>query len=264
MTLSDAEMLEIFDRELRRECVWSRMRREVLPGVVRHIPEGAGTGEGLISWSNLNDRSADTEIERQMAYFKGLGIEVEWDVYSHDQPADLAERLTARGFTPAEPGAQMVIDLNDVPRDFWDVDTSMVQRVMDHAGVDAIMVMENEVWGRDISHIAPGLKHDMVEHPELLSIYAVRDGGRVVSAAWTWFLQPTSFAGLWGGSTLKEYRKRGYYRALLAVRAREARDRGCRFLHVDAGPESQPILARNGFRCLCTMTPYEWKAGSQM
>lgn len=263
MTLTDREMLEIFDRELRRECEWSRMQREALPNVVRHVPEGAGTGEGLISWSNLNASNADAEIERQMTYFRELDIEVEWDVYSHDRPADLAERLTARGFSAAEPGAQMAADLNDLQQDFWDVDTRMVQRVTDPAGVDAIMIMENEVWGRDISHIAPGLKHDLVEHPDMLSIYAVWDGGRVVSAAWTWFLKNTSFAGLWGGSTLKEYRKRGYYHALLAVRASEARARGCRFLHVDAGPESQPILAKNGFRCLCTMTPYEWKAGNQ-
>jgi hypothetical protein len=106
------------------------------------------------------------------------------------------------------------------------------------------MVMENEVWGRDISHIAPGLKHDMVEHSELLSIYAVRDVGRVVSAAWTWFLQPTSFAGLWGGSTLKEYRKRGYYRALLAVRAREAREPRCRFLHCRTPGREPAFLAK--------------------
>lgn len=262
MTLTNRELLDIYEQELRRECEWSRMRREVLPNVVRHIPEGIGTGEGLISWSDLNAGTADAEIKRQMAYFKELTIEVEWDVYSHDQPPDLADRLKARGFVADEPGAQMAVDLNDLPPDFWNVDLSMVQRVTDAADVDAIMIMENEVWSRDISHIAPWLKHDLVEHPELLSIYAVWDSGKVVSAAWTWFLKHTSFAGLWGGATLKEYRKRGYYRALLAVRAREARARGRRFLHVDAGPESQPILAKNGFRCLCMMTPYEWKAVS--
>lgn len=45
----------------------------------------------------------------------------------------------------------------------------------------------------------------------------------MVSAAWTHYLPGTSFATLWGGSTLKQYRQRGYYSALLAVRAREAR-----------------------------------------
>jgi GNAT superfamily N-acetyltransferase len=72
-------------------------------------------------------------------------------------------------------------------------------------------------------------------------------------------LLSTSFATLWGGSTLRQYRGRGFYTALLAVRAREARRRGFRFLQVDASPDSQPILARYGFRCLAYSTPYEWK-----
>jgi hypothetical protein len=40
---------------------------------------------------------------------------------------------------------------------------------------------------------------------------------------------------------------------LLAVRAREARQRGFRFLHVDASLESQPILAKHGFRVPATV-----------
>lgn len=262
MSMTDSEMLDIFEREVRRECVWTRLRREVLPQVVRHIPDGINTGGGMISWSALNEDTADGEIERQKEYFRTLNMELEWDLYSYDKPSDLAERLKAHDFTPDEPGAQMVVDMDDLAKDFWETDISMVRRVKDAAEVDAIIVMENEVWGRDISRIAPGLKHDLVHNPQLLSIYAVWDGGRVVSAAWTWFLQSTSFASLWGGSTLKQYRKRGYYHALLAARAHEARTRGYRFLHVDAGPESQPILARNGFRCLCYSTPYEWKPES--
>ena len=30
--MENAEMLAIFDQEVRRECEWTRMRREVLPG----------------------------------------------------------------------------------------------------------------------------------------------------------------------------------------------------------------------------------------
>ena len=121
------------------------------------------------------------------------------------------------------------------------------------------MRMESEVWQEEISGFSAGMKYDLVHHPDRLSVFAVWEGDRVVSAAWTHYLMPTSFASFWGGSTLKEHRKRGFYTALLAVRAREARERGYKFLQVDASPESRPILEKHGFRCVTTSTPYEWK-----
>ncbi len=132
-----------------------------------------------------------------------------------------------------------------------------MQRVTTAEEVDAIVRMESEVWQEDISGFSAGMKYDLVHHPDHLSVFAVWDGERVVSAAWTHYLIPTSFATFWGGSTLKEYRKRGYYTALLAVRAREARERGYRYLQVDASPESRPILEKHGFRFLGFSTPYE-------
>jgi GNAT superfamily N-acetyltransferase len=102
------------------------------------------------------------------------------------------------------------------------------------------------------------MKYDLAHYTENLSVFAVWQDGQVVSTTWTHYMLSTSFATLWGGSTLKQYRKRGYYTALLAVRAREARERGIRFLQVDASSEIQPILTKHGFRCLAYSTPYEW------
>jgi len=86
--------------------------------------------------------------------------------------------------------------------------------------------------------------------------------GQIVSAGWTYYYPPTQFARLLGGSTLPDYRKRGYYTALLVTRVREARQRGCRFLTLDASPMSRPILEKHGFQCLefstlCRWTPVE-------
>ena len=56
----------------------------------------------------------------------------------------------------------------------------------------------------------------------------------------------TEFAGIWGGSTLPEFRGRGIYRALVAARARSAIARGVRFIHSDCTDMSRPILERSG------------------
>jgi GNAT superfamily N-acetyltransferase len=258
MTYKNAELLDIYDREVRQACEWTRMRHEVLPNVVRHVLEGIGMGGGFVSWSRLSAENADAEIEAQAAYFRSLKSDFEWKVYSHDTPTDLPQHLLAHGFSGDEPEALMVADMEDLPAEYWTLDLSRVERVTTFEAIDDLVRMENEVWGKDISGIGKGMKYDLEHHPDHLSVFVVREGGQVLSAAWTHYLLPTSFASFWGGSTLKEYRRQGFYTALLAARVREARERGYKFLTVDASPDSRPILEKHGFRCLGFSMPYEW------
>ena len=53
-----------------------------------------------------------------------------------------------------------------------------------------------------------------------------------------------------------EFRGRGLYKATVARRAELARERGYRWLYVDALPTSRPILERLGFVKLTTTRPY--------
>jgi len=257
--MKDSEILAIFNKEVRRECVWTRTRREVLPNLVRYVLTGTGSGGGFISWSDLTAETADAAIREQINYFKALNTDFEWKCYNYDLPADLPERLLAHGLTAEEPEALMVADIHDLPAEYWTMDVSAVQRITTPEGVDEIVRMESEVWGQEVTGFASGMKYDLDHYPDHLSVFAVWQDGRVVSAAWTHYLLSTSFATLWGGSTLEQHRRRGYYTALLAARAREARQRGFRFLQVDASPDSQPILAKHGFRCLAYSTGYEWE-----
>ena len=56
----------------------------------------------------------------------------------------------------------------------------------------------------------------------------------------------TEFAGLWGGSTLPEWRRRGLYRALVSHRAKIALAQGYPYARVDTSPDSRPILTALG------------------
>ena len=78
-------------------------------------------------------------------------------------------------------------------------------------------------------------------------------------AAWIYFHHGSSFASLWGGSTLPQYRGQGLYSALLAVRACEAQAHGFRFLTVDASPMSRPILEKHGFKQLAVARACMWR-----
>jgi predicted acetyltransferase len=80
-----------------------------------------------------------------------------------------------------------------------------------------------------------------------------------VSAAWIYFPNHSQFASLWGGSTLDGFRKQGFYTALLAVRAQEAKSRQVKFLTVDASPMSRPILEKLGFEMIAYSYACKWK-----
>jgi GNAT superfamily N-acetyltransferase len=97
-----------------------------------------------------------------------------------------------------------------------------------------------------------------VNPPRRSEHLAAEAGGEVDSAAWLVLRPRTEFAGLWGGSTLSQWRGRGIYRALAAARAQLAAARGVRYLQVDASRDSAPILRRLGFRAVTTTTPHVW------
>ena len=71
----------------------------------------------------------------------------------------------------------------------------------------------------------------------------------------------TEFAGIWGGATRPEWRRRGIYRALTAARARSALEFGKRLIHSDSTEDSRPFLERAGLVKISTTTPYQWAAG---
>lgn len=254
--MDSTDLLKIYDQEQRIDTDFPGAIREVDERVIRSISPDENFG--FIVYSNLDEGSADAVIDAQIARFRELGMDFEWKVYDHDCPADLRQRLAARGFEIEDPEALMILDLEDAPDFYWNLSLPPMRRIEDADGVDQIRQMEEEVWGSDHSWMMTRLVNDL-RVPNLLSIFAVWANSRPVSAAWIYYHPPTRFASLWGGSTLPAYRQRGYYTALLVARAREARERGIRFLTVDASPMSRPILEKHGFQFLGFSTPCTWE-----
>ena len=82
------------------------------------------------------------------------------------------------------------------------------------------------------------------------------DTGAVVSYAVLRLTEGTDFCGLWGGSTLPAWRRRGLYRTLVSHRARIALERGHPYARVDTSPDSRPILIRLGMHAVADTRPY--------
>jgi hypothetical protein len=210
---------------------------------------------------DLSGYDVDALIAAQIAFFRARGEAVEWKTRGHDLPGDLPDRLRAAGFA-AEPTETVVIGrIADTPTTPPVPDGVVIRRVRGEA-IPAIVAMESQVWGRDCAFIGDHLAGSLAAAPDRLAIFTAEAHGQVVAAAWAALREDGIFASLWGGSTLKAWRGRGIYRALVAVRARLAAEHGYQYLQVDASDNSRPILERLGLTAVTTTTPYVWSPAS--
>lgn len=240
------KLLEVFHKELRAEAVTPGYIREDTGEVVRHVSQHKE--RGFILDSRITMQNAAAVIQKQIDFFQERGEPFEWKVYSYDKPDNLVELLEAHGFITEEEEALMVIDHTN--KDLSSGCQIAVKELVTQEEIQSLIALEEEIWGTSHQELGRRLWRDKQEHPDSLFLYGVWEGGALVSGAWMYLEQNSSFASLWGGSTLPEFRKKGYYTALLAARAQKAAEQGYPYLMVDASPMSRPILERNGFQCL--------------
>lgn len=252
------QIITLYDQDQRWDVRYPDSQREVSPHIVRHVSI-AKAGEGVVICSRLNVANAEAAIEEQVAYFERLGQDFEWKLYDYDMPEDLMERLAAKGFEIKPAEAIMVLDLANLPHLLAQPVQHTVVQVQDLVGVWDVVAVEEAVWAEEQDWLGQYLETALSTEPERMSIYVAYVEGRPVSAGWIYFPPESRFASLWGGSTLEEYRKRGLYGALLAVRAQEAQRRGVGYLTVDASPMSQPILEWFGFVKIADSFPCKWR-----
>jgi hypothetical protein len=237
-------LLEAFDRQLRRDVAGGERDGET----VIWIDDG---WHGVL-WSDLDERTADVAIARAISRLRSLGGEFEWKLYGHDRPADLPRRLEAAGLVRGEEETVLTAEI-----DALDLETEVDVRVAgDREAVGALVSLHDRVFGEEHDAIGRVLERALEQQPPPKLGVVCFDSGQAISAARIEFPPSSEFATLWGGCTLPEWRGRGAYRATVALRAQLARERGYRYLVVDAMPTSRPILERLGFVALTTTTPY--------
>lgn len=258
-----AALLERFDRELRRSPSFGSGDVRVERTERTTLCHGGDDDWCALLWSDLDDETADAEIARVLPRLRRLGgRHVEWKLYAHDRPADLGERLRAAGLVPGDEEAVMVAELGVLDLEPAPPDGVELRVVGTAAEVAAAVGLEERVFGGDHSHAARQLARGLEqEPPSMLGVLALA-GAEPVSGGRVELPGASAFASLWGGGTLPEWRGRGIYRATVALRAGLARERGYRYLQVDALPPSRPILERLGFVRLTTTTPYTFSDGS--
>lgn len=253
------EILALYEKELRIGLEDPDMQKESLALVIRHVR--ADPGMGFITFSRLDEITADGEIRAQMAYFAQRDLPFEWNVFAYDKPSDLEERLVAYGFKPDlepdDPGAVLVLDLQLAPPPLLSHVTADVRQVSRHQ-LDDVIHVEERVWGRNFDRLKARLEGHL-DIPGYLSVYVAYVDQDPACCGWVYYHPHSHFATLRGGSTVPAHRQRGLYAAVLSVRVQQALERGYRFLTVDASPMSRPILEKLGFQLLTYARSYKWR-----
>ncbi|HLX33550.1 MAG TPA: GNAT family N-acetyltransferase [Gaiellaceae bacterium] len=196
-------------------------------------PEGIVAGDG---YTMVFRPPADGDVEALVAELRARPGYVEWKYYEHDGP-ELKERLLAAGLEPDDEETVVVAEAASLPPAPPDVDVRIAS--------DDFVELAHRVFG--------GRRREL--EPQSVAVVAYVDGV-AASGGRIDFEEDKDFAGLFGGVTLPEFRSRGLYRATVAKRAELARERGYRWLFVDALPTSRPILERLGFVRLTATTPF--------
>jgi hypothetical protein len=259
--MNTSQIIALYDEDQRKGVEYPDTRREVTPTVVRHLST-SDSREGFVMFSLLNEANADDTIREQIRYFERLGQDFEWKLYDYDQPPDLKERLESFGFVIEEAEAIMVLPLEEASPVLWQPLSSNIQRITAPDKLGDVRHVQEQVWDEDFSWLIEYLGGALRNYPEQMSVYVAYVDEQPASAAWTYFPMHSQFASLWGGSTVREFRKQGFYTALLAVRAQEAKARGLRFLTVDASEMSRPILEKFGFERIAISYPCKWSRRS--
>jgi ribosomal protein S18 acetylase RimI-like enzyme len=244
-------VLALFDQQIRRG------HSAVASGNVRAL--GSEGSWATVVWSDLDETTADAAIAAQIARFGSLGADFEWKLYTHDRPANLADRLVAAGFRPGPEEALMVADAAELPTEVALPDGVRLLDVTDAEGVRLIVRAHEEAFEQPHPSLERRLLAQLAEGPDAMAAVVAMAGDLPICAGRIELHQGTSFASLWGGGTAPAWRGRGVYRALVAHRARLAIARGYRYLQVDAMPTSEPILSRLGFVRLGTTVPYVYE-----
>jgi ribosomal protein S18 acetylase RimI-like enzyme len=260
--MTDTEQyLEAYDGQLRTDAETPSALNVTLLGPLRLVTFAGG--RGFITYQDLagaNELEITELVEQALAHFQAdpTITEVEWKTRGHDHAPGLNEALLAHSFVAGEPESIMVGPLEGLCAGVTTPDGVTLRKVTSDADVRAMSAMADEAFGESTNTRTADALLARLARNDGMELWVAEVAGRMVSAGRLEPVPGTDFVGIWGGSTLAEFRGRGIYRALTAERARSALALGKKLVHSDSTEFSRPILERSGLVKVSTTTPYEW------
>ena len=254
-------LLPAYDEQLRGEAELRGADgvRTIGPVVVGVFTGGSGFAS-YRDLAGLGERRIRSLVGEVRAHFAGSPevITAEWKTRGHDIAPGLDAALQDAGFVPEEAESVMLGEAAALAGDVPTPEGVVLREVGGDDDIRAMERMQAAVFGHGDGEARAAHMIARRAAGDDVVLWIAEAEGRVISAGRLEPVPGTEFAGIWGGATVGEWRRRGIYRALTAKRAQAALDRGLRFLHSDSTEFSRPILERAGMRKVTTTTPYVW------
>ncbi|WP_395781831.1 GNAT family N-acetyltransferase [Aquidulcibacter sp.] len=247
--MSASSMLAAFDLGQRR-----RPEGAALPSTWAQTPQ-VTRDHGQIIWQDIEVPSYEEAIAVELAVARAAGAEdLEWKLYSHDQPAGLAQALEAAGFE-RQPTETILVRASDLgpatPVPGLEITKIQTLEQATHCFNLALQAFGNN-WDKTPEDL---LKRALGGEPFWLGLFE----GQPVSMGRLTRTEGSGFAGLYGGASHPDYRRRGFYRPVVHARVQAAAEMGCKWVFSEALPTSEPILRALGFETLCQVTGYLYR-----
>jgi hypothetical protein len=196
-------------------------------------------GFNEVSLSHLG-ADADDVIDETIARYRALGCKCVWRVGPGSAPADLADRLAARGI-----GRDVAIGLARST----DIQPPMLRVAqIDATNVELYTRTMAAGWNLDPAPLA--IANTLAVRSPRHALFLATIDDEPVAAAGSVLFERSVY--LLGGVTVAHARRRGAYRALVAARLQHARVRGIELATCHAREAtSAPILESLGFERIC-------------
>ncbi len=247
--MPNAPMLAAFDLGQRR-----RPEDAAVPSTWAQTPQ-VTRDHGQIIWQHIDASAYAEAIEAELAVARAAGAEdLEWKLYSHDEPAGLAKVLVAAGFQ-RQPTETILVRASDLglaaPVPGLEIAKIHTLEQARHCFNLALQAFGNN-WDKTPEDL---LKRALGGEPFWLAEFE----GQPVAMGRLTRTEGSGFAGLYGGASHSDYRRRGFYRPVVQARVQAAAEMGCQWVFSEALPTSEPILRALGFETLCQVTGYLYR-----
>ena len=247
------KLLDLLDRE-RQTIIMPNVTRFAEAGVIRDVSVDGRNAE--VVYASCSEAQIDQAIQQQMQMARNAGYELEWKLYGHDRPQSLGERLAAAGFQAGDREAFMALVASSEALQGFGPRSGDIRRVTNRQDLRDYQTVQEKVYGINCDAKIKQYGQMLADHPNNLSMYVAYVDGEPAACGRTYFHADSRFAGLYGGQTRAQFRKRGLFTQLVAVRIQEALNRGVINICVDALPTSEPILRKHGFESLTYTQPF--------
>jgi ribosomal protein S18 acetylase RimI-like enzyme len=260
-SVTDPSLIAMFDRQMVEFYLAARSRPWADVKVDDDVTWGT-TGLPLSAFNGataatFTEASVDARIDQVLDYFRELKIDMSWWVGPTSTPADLGQRLVARGLAADGVAPGMAVSLEGWTRpplpDRLVVEPALDAATFRHAM--EVMFAGFEMPADLLAAFEERFRDFCVGPRAIQRTFLGTADGRPVATSLGMVVDDV--LGIYNVATVPDARRLGFGGAVTAAAMGYGRERGARWAILESSPMGVSVYERLGFRQVCEVVVYE-------